>query len=398
MKKTIHLGAAVLMGTALAGCPATAPVTPGFTPAPTVTTTQVGDRFLGIAAAGGQLYCGCANYVDLFDTATNLRGKRVEVEGGTPGPVRTFIDRREVLVQDEARGELRVLDAAATAPTPQTVGVTLQTLPVGKGTGRLSLGDDNQTVASSAGQDRKVVSFFFTDDRGKAPARTEWEVGAPAADGQARPLDWKNSKLLTVDFSTNALKLFDGANLTGKTLTTLQTVGPVGLGTDVGKAVITKGASEGVATVAIAIDKGKDALVLVDLATGKVSTLTGLGKGARQLLVDPDNGRAFVGMYDSDEVAVVDYRTQTVITRVPVAHHPMNLSVAPPTEGEIWVGGEDGALTVLDAKTNNVTVRNTLAIGKGDHHMTFWGTKGYVSNQADGTLNTIERVNFRVPH
>jgi hypothetical protein len=92
---------------------------------------------------------------------------------------------------------------------------------------------------------------------------------------------------------------------------------------------------------------------------------------------------------------VVDYRAQALIAKLPVAHHPMTIALAPPVEGEIWVGGEDGNLTVLTAKTNDVTVKATLPIGKGDHRMTFWGTKGYISNQADGTLTTIERVNFR---
>jgi DNA-binding beta-propeller fold protein YncE len=339
VRKLLTFTAAALLGTAIAGCQSAAITPPAATPGPTITTTQVGDKLLGVAAAGGYVYCGCANFVDLFDTATGQRGKRLDGEI-TVGPVRTFIDRREVLVQDEAKGELRVLDAAATAPTLATVGGFLQALPVGKGAGRLALGDDNQTVASSAGNDTKVVSFFFqSDNRAQAPARTEWEVGAPSADGQARPIDWKNSKLLTVDFASKGLKLFDKDNLKGKQLATLQAVGPVGIGTDVGKATIVKGASEGVATVAMAIDKGQDALVLVDLATNEVKTLTGLGKGLRQLLVDPDNGRAFVGAYDSDEVAVVDYRTKSLLTKLAVAHHPMTIALAPPVEGEIWVGG-----------------------------------------------------------
>jgi YVTN family beta-propeller protein len=113
------------------------------------------------------------------------------------------------------------------------------------------------------------------------------------------------------------------------------------------------------------------------------------------MLMDPDNGRVWLAMYDSDEVAVVDYRTMALIKRIPVAHHPVNVALAPPVEGEIWVAGEDGGLSVLTAKTNDITLKATLQVGKGDHRMTLWGTKGYVSNQADGTLSTIERINFR---
>lgn len=400
MRKFLTPAAAILLGAALAGCQGTTPPAPAAaTPGPTVTTTPVGDKILGITAAGANIYCACAGFLDLYSVDSGQRVKRIDMAGAS-GLVRTFIDRRQVLVQDELKGELRVLDpnvagTNASGPSTGQAGTLLQTIAVGKGAATLAFGDGNQVVASSAGTDDKVLSFFFTDDRAAAPTKTEWPVGAPAADGRARPIDWKDGHLLTVDFATNALKLY-GADMTaGKTLATLEKPGMVGLGTDVGKPTIVKGASEGLATTAVAVDTARDAMVLVDLASNKQTTLTDLGKGARSMLMDPDNGRVWLAMYDSDEVAVVDYRTMALIKRIPVAHHPVSVALAPPVEGEIWVAGEDGDLSVLMAKTNDVTLKATLQVGKGDHRMTFWGTKGYVSNQADGTLTTIDRINFR---
>ena len=40
-------------------------------------------------------------------------------------------------------------------------------------------------------------------------------------------------------------------------------------------------------------------------------------------------------------------------------------------------------------------VKATLPLGKGAHHMTFWGTRGYVTNGADGTVTAIDRTAFR---
>jgi DNA-binding beta-propeller fold protein YncE len=400
MRKYLTLAAATLLGAAIAGCQGTSTPAPAApTPGPTITTTPVGDKILGITAAGGNIYCACAGFVDLYSADSGQRVKRIDL-GGATSKVRAFIDRRHVLVQDETKGELRVLDpdvAGTNSSGPSMVepGTLLQTIPVGKGAASLAFGDGNQVVASSAGTDDKVLSFFFTDDRAAAPKKTEWPVGSPAADGRARPLDWKDGRLLTVDFTSNALKLFSADAPAGKTLATLGQVGLVGLGTDVGKPTIVKGASEGLATTAVGVDAARDAMVLVDLATSKATTLTDLGKGARSMLMDPDNGRVWLAMYDSDEVAVVDYRAMALIKRIPVAHHPVNVALAPPVEGEIWVAGEDGGLSVLTAKTNDITLKATLQVGKGDHRMTFWGTKGYVSNQADGTLTTIERINFR---
>lgn len=394
MLKLYQLGLGFALLSVAIGC-TTAVTPPKNATAGPVSTQNVGQGLLGLAAAGGYLYCGGTGFVDLFNTVDVKRLKGLDIRNSANCLVRTFIDRRQVLVHDGSAGALSVIDAAAEDPKPEKVGRVLQTLPVPLGAASLSLGEDNQTFAVAGGVSDTVVSFFFQENREIAPSRTDWKVGAPAPDHRARPIDWKNAKLLTIDFTSNELKLFDGEHLAGLKLTRLEQPGPVGIGTDLGKAVIKEGSSEGVAIAALALDKGRDALVLSNLNGTDTKSFTDLGKGIGQLLLDPANSRAWVTFYDSDEVAAVDYRDKVVVGRIPVCHHPVAIALAPPVEGEVWVAGADGALTIINGSKARPDVKTTLNIGTGDHRMTFWGTKGYVSNAADGTLSIVDRVSIR---
>jgi DNA-binding beta-propeller fold protein YncE len=384
LKRVLALAA---VAACVVGCPSgTNPTSPGAQS----TTTSIGGRPLEVAAAGGNVYVagGSAGALDVYGIDAGKVINHLPLAGGTPGVLRLFLDRRQIAVQDTDNGLLEVIDAGTAVNRPGDVHLTpppvamqlLQTLPVGKGAGRLAFGENNTTVLSSAGNDDKVVLFTFADDRAKPPVRTEFTIGAADPTGQARPIDFKGGKILTFDFSKSALVSIQTGTTAVKTLATLGAVGPLSFGL-----------VNGVPTTALAADSAHDSLVMVDLATGTPTTLTGLGKGIRAMAVDPDAGRVYLAMHDSDEIAVVDYVAKTLVARLPVGSHPTSVSLAPPVPRELWVSGEGGTLTVVDDKGEKPVVKATLPLGQGDHRMTFWSTKGFLSNQNDGTLSIVNR-------
>jgi DNA-binding beta-propeller fold protein YncE len=371
----------------LAGCP-TGTSPPSQPPQPAA--FYVGARPLGVVAAGGNVYSACegGGALAVYGIDAGKLVKNLALAGGTPGALKTFLDRRQVLVQDTDNGVLEVLDAGSAvnlpgqhfATPPPVATQLLHTLPIGKGAARIALGDDNASVLSSAGKDDKVILFAFADDRTIAPKRTEFPIGPAATDGRARPIDLKGGQILTADLATRQISTIQTDTAQSKVLTTVGGVGPLAFGMVDGKAAY-----------ALVTDTAKDTLVIVDLANGQATTVGDLGKGIADMVIDQNITRAYLAMHDSNELAVVDYVTKTLVKRLAVGQKPSTVTLAAPVPNEVWVAGEGGTLSVIDGKAANPAVKATLPLGQGDHRLTFWSTKGFASNQTDGTLSIIDR-------
>lgn len=381
---TRHLLVAIAVAS-LIGCAATTATTP-TPPVSAAHTIALGDnqKPIGLLAAGGWLYAACSgtNGVTLLDTATAHDLHPFPLATGAPGFERTFLDRREVLVSDPVGGAIYVIDANADAASPSPK--LLQHLDTAPGEARVAIMEDNNTIAATAGSSDQVYVFKFAEDRAQAPTKVTFPAGGAASDGRARPVDLQDRTLLVPDLSTGEVNTFQLGSTTKTKIATLRDVGPLAIGTVNGKAV-----------AAVLTDKGANTIQVVDLESHQATTLADVGTGPANIALAPDDHRAFVTMTGSNEVAVVDYVAKTLVNRVPVGQRPSAISAAPPIPGEMWVANDDGTVSVLDGKADKPMVRATLAVGAGEHHITFWGQNGYVSNGTDGTLSILDRSSFR---
>ncbi len=383
---------------ALAACPAAPHGAQAGQPEPSaagagpVVTVALGDRPLGIAAAGGHLYCALegTGTLAILDVATHQEVGRLALSAGTGGFVRTMLDRRQVLVLDAGAGQLLMLDAGVHsqpspgAASPPARGEVLHRLTVGTGEGRLALGDDNQSALVTTGSQDKAVLFAFQTDRGIRPSRTEIPLGTGQHPARPHPIDLKGGLVLAPSGASGEVQTIQLDSGARSALGSLGAIGSLALGT-----------VEGKPQVALLGDVAKKELVLADLAKGSRTVLGSLEGDLVDIVVDPDKHWAFLAQTGSRELVVVDYAARTLLTRLQLAHAPASVALAPPVPGEVWAAGDDGALSVIDCTGALPLVKTTLQVGKGAHRMTFWGTRGYITNQDDGTMSVVDRIVIR---
>lgn len=145
------------------------------------------------------------------------------------------------------------------------------------------------------------------------------------------------------------------------------------------------------------VSKDSAELTIIDLkqlkVIGRVNT-GGVGNHMAELTAD--FSQAFVNSPDTDESIVVDTRTQKVITKVPLAHHPTHLSIS--RDGKLFgVVEEDGnSVAFVDAKTATVTKR---VEGFQTPHFVRWSPDGryaYVANVNAHFISQVDLETFKI--
>ncbi|PKL76552.1 MAG: hypothetical protein CVV27_09705, partial [Candidatus Melainabacteria bacterium HGW-Melainabacteria-1] len=138
-------------------------------------------------------------------------------------------------------------------------------------------------------------------------------------------------------------------------------------------------------------NKASNTVTLHNLDTGVPVTLSNVGQTPTDAVLDPASNRVFITMAGSNDVAVIDYRQQKLVTRIAVGQRPVHLYSMPgQTPAEIWVGNDAGnSISILDSAAPKL--KATLPVGKGHHKMAFSSGKAFVSNISDGTVSVIDR-------
>lgn len=361
------------------GClPNGAMPTPNTAPLTAIKTIPVGQSPHGMAAAGGFVYNSNSGSgtVSVIDTATDQVVKEITPPHGHPGYAKAFHDGRHVLILDESR--LLVID-------PNKNHQIVQTVQLGEHPDRVAISDDDQRVLVSQ-VDSQVLVLTFSSDRSLPPTRQEFAVGSLAGDGHAHRAAWLAGDWAIVPNSADQTASL--INLTAGTVrheAVGNDPGPVGLGLFNGRA-----------TVGIVGNKASHTFTFLDLAGGASTTISAGGQTPTDMAMDVDHGRAFVTLAGTNEVAVLDYATKSLLNRIPVGKRPVHIFRAPALgdahghSHELWVGNDDGAsVSVID--TDSLAVKATLATGNGHHKMAFANDKVYVSNLTDGTVSVIDR-------
>ncbi|TWT42171.1 ASPIC and UnbV [Phycisphaerae bacterium RAS1] len=143
---------------------------------------------------------------------------------------------------------------------------------------------------------------------------------------------------------------------------TLQPLGAISIPRLCQRIALTPDSSRAYVTAA-----GQDALLAIDTIDLAIQAIPLPGRYPRDILIDPTGQRAYVAMFLSESVAVVDLAAGSVITVIPVGATP----AAPTLTGDgIVVGhlGLDGS-TADDAVTNKVSVIDEQTLSVAHEHL-----------------------------
>lgn len=119
-----------------------------------------------------------------------------------------------------------------------------------------------------------------------------------------------------------------------------------------------------------------------------------LGEVGFDWLKTADDGRLFVALPASKEVAVIDLQTLQLIQRIKLPGQPTRLALMP-GERLLWVGqtgqeAADSQLSVIDTLQGRVVASQPLP--KGHHEFAFGeqGAQAFVSNRDDGSVTLLD--------
>jgi serine/threonine-protein kinase len=190
----------------------------------------------------------------------------------------------------------------------------------------VALGPDGSTAYVIAGEQGQVLAL---DQEGVI------QVMATGGRPRSVAVAPDGRTLLVTDADRDALLVVDAATgLVDRTV-------PVGPQPD-GVALSPDGRT------ALVVDVEEDSLSVVDLGAGVVRTVVEVGRGLTAVAVHPDGRSAFVTANLSDTLTVVDVATASVLGVVPVGRAPGAVAVAPDGSRVYVANTGDGTLSVID--------------------------------------------------
>lgn len=159
------------------------------------------------------------------------------------------------------------------------------------------------------------------------------------------------SKVLATNWCTWDLTIADASD--GRVLRTVKIDGryPRGI-------AVTKDS----ATAYVAVMGGSD-VARVDLATGAVSWIRGVGAGPRHIVIAPDGGALFVTLNKAGQVAKIDPTSGKVVARVPTGTQPRSAAISTDGSALYVVNYEDSNISKI--RTSDMSV---LAKEPAGHH------------------------------
>ncbi|MBC7474782.1 MAG: hypothetical protein H7263_10865 [Candidatus Sericytochromatia bacterium] len=386
-KKNLHITALLLMSFSLIGCDLLSNTNPN----PSVVNTSnsikvnykvsktitVGKTPHGMAQAGGFIYNSNIgeNTISVIDSKTDTVVKTITLVDGVSGYMRVFKDGKNVLVNDTKKGDLLVID-------PLQDHKILQTIHVGSGPDKIRILDDDKTVLVSLTDEEKIIELTFEADRNKTPTKKELKVGKMPEGTEHRFLAVSNEWVAVPNIDDNDVSL-------------------VNLSTGVEKR-LKDGNEPTVMDINVMNNKAENVVVgntasntitIFDINSDSKKTLTDVGLAPTDVVSYPRMNKTFITMSGSNDVAVIDYSTKTLLKRISIGKRPVHIYITNNDKlnnPEIWVGNDDGdSVTVIDPE--KMEVKTTISVGNGHHKMAFTNDKAYVSNINDNTITVINR-------
>jgi YVTN family beta-propeller protein len=246
----------------------------------------------------------------------------------------------------------------------------LTTIPIPPGPHGLVVTPDGKTVFASSDGDSKVSVIDTATDA----VTSSIEVGK-SPHGLAMTPDGRT--VLAAVFGANGVVFIDVSSGT--------VLGKVPVASPHNIAITPDGRTAYVASQL----KGAFALVVVDIRGMKKTGTVPLDKMPRALNVSPDGTKLYFTLAGADAVQVLDVARGTISTQVPVGaspHHPLfdaQMGTA------LVVSQGPGVLSVIDAATN--AVKGTVKVGTLPHWIATGsdGRVAYVTNEGSNDLTVV---------
>lgn len=147
-------------------------------------------------------------------------------------------------------------------------------------------------------------------------------------------------------------------------------------------------------TLAVA-NRDSDDVSLIDVTRRQQIARIAVGKKPVQVAFAPDGQRLFVSLSGENAVAAVDPNQRTLIGTYPVGPGPIQLSVSP--DGKQLIVANQGSehapghsLSILDTATGRLIA--SPEVGKGAHGVSIAGdgTRAYISNAFDDSVSVVD--------
>ncbi len=126
-----------------------------------------------------------------------------------------------------------------------------------------------------------------------------------------------------------------------------------------------------------------------------VATISGLGATPRVAAVRGDQAFAYVTIFGSDQVKVIDTSSNTVVQTVATGDGPFGVAVSP-DGSRVYVTnnqtGDNVSVFSADASTGQLSALTTINVGARPRAIAISrdGTRAYVANQLPGTVSVID--------
>ena len=143
-------------------------------------------------------------------------------------------------------------------------------------------------------------------------------------------------------------------------------------------------------------DHGSQNLSVIDTRTNSVATVIVVPPNPHWVAFTPDGRRAYVANHESNLVSVVDTVSNTVIAKIPVGLSPHSVAITPDGR-EAFVADYDAkSVSVIDTRSDTVTA--TMAVGTNPQCVAVApdGRHAYVTNNGSNTVSVIDTANNHV--
>ena len=312
-----------------------------------------------------------------------------------PGSVAVPLGVGDVFTANEGDGSMSRIDLATGRVTTVAVGFRPHNVQVAADGRRILLVGSPPGAMSGMGEDSAPPTRDRTD---RVAGRTEAPPGAflmfDAALDSGRAVrmaigrdpahvisDAAGSRAYVTSGALNAVIVLDLAR--GRIIDTIATAnGPHGL----------RARPDG-RELYVAGTKG-NAVSVIDVASQREVARVPVGRAPVQVAFLPDGERAYVTLRDDNAVAVLDTRARRVVATIPVGRGPIQL-MAGPDGRNVYVANQgtesqpDSTVSVIDTRRN--VVARTLTVGRGAHGVAISddGRLVFITNSFAGTVSVI---------
>ena len=146
-------------------------------------------------------------------------------------------------------------------------------------------------------------------------------------------------------------------------------------------------------------DKPEDGgVTVIDTATLKVAAQISTGAGHHEIVTSTDNRFAFISNKESSTVSIIDVRKLAKTGDVKLSSQPGSMALSELSKAVYVTGESDGAITVIDAQTQQVLARMKAKPGVRSIRFTPDGRYGFGINTKESTLNIFDAASNRMLH